>query len=335
MNTHSENSPTNQLTQQSILPISDENKEQISHALNNTITRKEKSDPTVLESKNVLGKTNTNNVAQNSQSPKTKISKNDQAPNNLSSSSPIHQHPQISSATPIAPNQTIKAVPTSTDKPELLDNTPISSNIRSNENANLQEQLVNLPSASILLDLSTPDVSIYHISASYKIEVLKKKRTPNVVVGLYYAPSISQNDIRGDRPAIIPDDQLGYNFGNFGVKAELQLTSRFAIETGLQRTQLRMRSNYDVTFPYLRMDEHTNARGNFDNEFSHTLPSLYGNVNTLMALTRLASHDVPDGEDVNVTWLLNQKAELLKRADCSKILFESKCFFPNFTCRYC
>jgi len=134
---------------------------------------------------------------------------------------------------------------------------------------------------------------------------------PTVMIGAYYNPSVSYNSIKGDQPSIIVGNQNGFNLKNFGIRAEAMLSKNIAFEIGVQRSTYNLRADYNIVFPYLNTGEQTNSEGDFDSEFSHNLPSPTGEVQTLMALTRLADHDVPNGEEVNVTYIMDQKLDFV------------------------
>ncbi|MEL6845382.1 MAG: hypothetical protein AAFP02_19420, partial [Bacteroidota bacterium] len=211
--------------------------------------------------------------------------------------------------------------PTSAAPGDVIDsesNTNIATSALSNfETSDIAVELRKLPILSSVLLLDRPSA----FSIPYKVDLPKGEEDdhdlpkalnyPALLLGAYYAPSISNNDLRGEAPDIIAGNESGYNLRNFGVRVEAILSRHFAVEIGVQRNAVNLRSSYNIRFPYLNNSEQANARGNFDTEFSHSLPSPAGNVNTLMALTRIADLEVPNGEEVNVTYEMNQDIEFV------------------------
>lgn len=95
-----------------------------------------------------------------------------------------------------------------------------------------------------------------------------------------------------------------------GIAVTKKLGNRFVLNTGLLYYQRNQTSTYLIELPY-SVDEEINVGTEFENRFSHSLPTGLGDVNTSLVLSRSINSPVSNNEKVILDFSLQNHTKAL------------------------
>jgi hypothetical protein len=95
-----------------------------------------------------------------------------------------------------------------------------------------------------------------------------------------------------------------------GIAVTKKLGGRFVFNTGMLYYQRNQTSQYVINLPYSTVDE-INVGSEFENRFSHSLPTGLGNINTNLVLSRSINSPVTNNENVNLDFSLQNHTKAL------------------------
>jgi Outer membrane protein beta-barrel domain len=95
-----------------------------------------------------------------------------------------------------------------------------------------------------------------------------------------------------------------------GIALTKTLSDRMIINTGIQYYQRNQTSQYEINLPYSTINE-ISVGTEFENRFSHSLPTGLGNINTNLVLSRSNNSNVANNENVYLDFSLQNHTKAL------------------------
>ena len=95
-----------------------------------------------------------------------------------------------------------------------------------------------------------------------------------------------------------------------GIAVFKKLSNRLVFNTGILYYQRNQTSQYVINLPYSTVDE-INVGSEFENRFSHSLPTGLGNINTNLVLSRSINSPVTNNENVYLDFSLQNHTKAL------------------------
>ncbi|HMR89378.1 MAG TPA: outer membrane beta-barrel protein [Saprospiraceae bacterium] len=95
-----------------------------------------------------------------------------------------------------------------------------------------------------------------------------------------------------------------------GLAINKKINNHLVLNTGLMYYERNQTSKYEINLPYSTVDE-INVGSEFENKFSHSLPTGLGNVNTNLVLSRSISSPVTNNENVYLDFSLQNHTKAL------------------------
>lgn len=95
-----------------------------------------------------------------------------------------------------------------------------------------------------------------------------------------------------------------------GISVSKELGNHIILNTGLLHYQRNQTSQYAINLPY-SIDEEINIGTEFENRFSHSLPTGLGNINTNLVLSRSINSPVTNNENVYLDFSMKNHTKAL------------------------
>ncbi len=95
-----------------------------------------------------------------------------------------------------------------------------------------------------------------------------------------------------------------------GLALNKKINNHLVLNTGLMYYQRNQTSKYEINLPYSTVDE-INVGSEFENRFSHSLPTGLGNINTNLVLSRSINSPVTNNENVYLDFSLQNHVSAL------------------------
>jgi hypothetical protein len=95
-----------------------------------------------------------------------------------------------------------------------------------------------------------------------------------------------------------------------GLALNKKINNHLVLKTGLMYYQRNQTSKYEINLPYSTVDE-INIGSEFENRFSHSLPTGLGDINTNLVLSRSISSPVTNNENVYLDFSLQNHVSAL------------------------
>ena len=95
-----------------------------------------------------------------------------------------------------------------------------------------------------------------------------------------------------------------------GLALTKNLSDRMILNTGIQYYQRNQTSQYEINLPYSTNDE-ISVGSEYENRFSHSLPTSLGNINTNLVLSRSINSNVANNENVYLDFSLQNHTKAL------------------------
>ena len=95
-----------------------------------------------------------------------------------------------------------------------------------------------------------------------------------------------------------------------GLALNKKINDHLVLNTGLMYYQRNQTSKYEINLPYSTVDE-INVGSEFENKFSHSLPTGLGDINTNLVLSRSINSPVTNNENVYLDFSLQNHVSAL------------------------
>ncbi len=116
-------------------------------------------------------------------------------------------------------------------------------------------------------------------------------------IGLYYSPTLTATYLTGDLVSGIEKTKPVYLYsGNYGIEIKYYLSNKFAIVSGIGRSEIRSWSKSNADFNYNSATEHVMITGEKENTSPVLMSSPFGTIETEVTYIFPGSDEIPDGE---------------------------------------
>ncbi len=96
----------------------------------------------------------------------------------------------------------------------------------------------------------------------------------------------------------------------FGIKTNIRLSDKWSFSGGIEYYKRNQRSEYQVNLPYSTLTE-INTGADYENRFTHSLPTGLGNVNTNLTLSRTSGSQILEDENVLLDFGMSNESDIL------------------------
>ena len=163
---------------------------------------------------------------------------------------------------------------------------------------------VNLKSTTALLsdetiELPKPTTTILLSPVS---EAQAKKKEPfdnkgKIGLGAFFAPTLTSTYISGDlHTGEMKAGNMFLYSGNWGFELKYHISNRFAILTGVEKSEIKSWSKSLVDFGYDASTEHNMETGEKENTSPISMPTPFGEIDTEITYRFPGEQQIPDGE---------------------------------------
>lgn len=131
-----------------------------------------------------------------------------------------------------------------------------------------------------------------------KLEPFDNKR--KVGIGAFYAPTWNGTSLNGNPQTgeIQTSDMLLYS-GNWGFDFKYFISNRFAVVTGVEKSEIKSWSKSLVDFSYDTSTEHSMPDGEKENTSAVPMQTPFGEIETEVTYRFAGDQQIPDGEVMN------------------------------------
>lgn len=143
------------------------------------------------------------------------------------------------------------------------------------------------------------DVQVHNATTNKKMKTFL-----GLNIGNYIGQSIKNGEPTHSLVELITEEKLNYSMA-MGITAKFDLNDKWNIAIHPRVSRRNFTTTYILQIPYSRNTERIVSSNEYENDFTHNLPTSMGSVNTHLVVTRNINHDVHDNEplvmDFNTT----------------------------------
>lgn len=189
-----------------------------------------------------------------------------------------------------------------------------------NDNIEITEQKLNtITTLSSLTGLNFTSLKSFQTPEPIDFHALTESIKPSMKTtnGIVFGPVVQyihwQDKIKGsfNNPLseLLIKEETSPSIA-LGIAVAKKLGNRFVFNTGMLYYQRNQTSQYAINLPY-SIDEEINVGTEFENRFSHSLPTGLGNINTNLVLSRSINSPVTNNENVYLDFSLQNHTKAL------------------------
>ncbi len=137
-------------------------------------------------------------------------------------------------------------------------------------------------------------------SEDLEVSITKEEVYSNkgkIGIGVYFSPTLTATYLRGDMISGIENTSPVFLYsGNYGLEIKYHFSNRFAIVSGIGRSEIKSWSRSLVDFAYDSDTEHIMDNGEKENTSPVPMPTPFGEIDTRITYQFPGSEEIPNGE---------------------------------------